>query len=227
MQPRAICVWGDSIAKGVVFDENRRRYVILKDHCLRMLQCVLPIPVVNHGVMGCTAKACLETMEQVDMIPGGVAVIEFGGNDSDMDWRAVAQAPTDAHPARSSLAEYADSLRGIVRTVRDGGMTPVIVPPLPLDGEKYFQWVSRGLDGQAILQYLGDAHMMYRWQEQYADAARDVAAQEKAALLDVRGALLGNRSFYRFYCLDGIHLNEAGHRAIYEYVLPRAQACMA
>ena len=42
MQPRAICVWGDSIAKGVVFDENRRRYVILKDHCLRMLQCVLP-----------------------------------------------------------------------------------------------------------------------------------------------------------------------------------------
>ena len=33
-----ICVWGDSIAKGIVFDEERGRYAILRENCLRLLE---------------------------------------------------------------------------------------------------------------------------------------------------------------------------------------------
>ena len=36
MDKPKICVWGDSIAKGVVFDEQRGRYVICRDNCLEV-----------------------------------------------------------------------------------------------------------------------------------------------------------------------------------------------
>ena len=201
-----ICVWGDSIAKGIVFDEERGRYAILRENCLRLLETELHVPVRNYAVMGRTAPECLAAADPDDRVKGGIAVIEFGGNDSDMDWAAVAREPLKDHPARSML-----------------------VTPIPIDGEKYFRWVSRGLDGGAILTYLGgDAHMMYRWQEQYADAVRDVAREENVRLLDFRGDLLRDRQFGQLYCRDGIHLNARGHRKLFDCarrILEEDKAC--
>ena len=37
MENRMLSVWGDSIAKGVVYDESRGRYAVLKDSCLSRL----------------------------------------------------------------------------------------------------------------------------------------------------------------------------------------------
>ncbi len=144
MQPSAICVWGDSIAKGVYFDEERNRYAILRAHCLRLLAEKMEIPVLNYGSMGCTAPECLARMEAADLRPGGIAVIEFGGNDCDLCWAEVASRPGEEHPARSSLPEFRESLKGMIRFVRRGGMTPVLVTPLPLDGERYFAGYPRG-----------------------------------------------------------------------------------
>lgn len=216
MQPNAICVWGDSVAKGVVYDEARKRYAILKDHCLRLLEKEVTCPIHNYSVMGRTAKETLEAMRREELIPGGAAIIEFGGNDSDMCWADVAKAPQKEHPARSSIAQFKASLGGIIAFVRAGGMTPMLVTPLPIDGEKYFRWVSRGLDGDAIMAYLGDANMMYRWQEQYACAVRDVAREENVRLLDFRGDFLSDRRFCRMYCDDGIHPNALGHRKLFD-----------
>lgn len=224
-----ICVWGDSIAKGIVFDEERGRYAILWENCLRLLETELHVPVRNYAVMGRTAPECLAAADPDDRVKGGIAVIEFGGNDSDMDWAAVAREPLKDHPARSSVEEFRRALKGMIAFARDGGMVPMLVTPIPIDGEKYFRWVSRGLDGGAILTYLGgDAHMMYRWQEQYADAVRDVAREENVRLLDFRGDLLRDRQFGQLYCRDGIHLNARGHRKLFDCarrILEEDKAC--
>lgn len=222
MDQTVICVWGDSLAKGVYYDEDRDRYAILKDGCLRLLAREGGFDVRSHAVMGRTAAECLSSMEAEETVPGAVAVFEFGGNDSDMDWAAVAREPEREHPARSGLAEYKTALTGLASFARRHGMEPVLTTPLPLDGEKYFRWVSRGLDQEAILKYLGgDPHMMYRWQEQYAAAARDAAREADARLLDLRGAFLSDRSFRTYYCLDGIHLNGRGQRKAYEWIMER------
>ncbi len=219
MENRAIIWWGDSNGKGVYYDEARGRYAILRENCLRLMEKEGGLPVRNHSVMGRTAAECLAAIGGDEMIPGGTAVFAFGGNDSDMDWRLVASEPDRDHPARSSIPEFYASLCGLVNAARRGGMTPILVTPVPLDGEKYFRWVSQGLDAKAILQYLGgDPHMMYRWQEQYAAAVRDAAREDDAELLDLRSAFLQDRRFRQYYCLDGIHLNEEGHRKMFGWL---------
>lgn len=216
MKPSAICVWGDSIAKGVIYDETRKRYAILRENCLRLLEEALQVPIHNYAVMGRTAPECLANARAEELVPGGVAVIEFGGNDSDLCWADVAKDPGHEHPARSSLSQFQDSLRGIISFVREGGMTPMLVSTLPIDGERYFHWVSRGLNQEAILSYLGDPQMMYRWQERYAFAVRDVAQSENVRLLDFRAEFLADRRFSKMYCDDGIHPNALGHRKLFE-----------
>ena len=37
MYDKVLSVWGDSIAKGVIFDEERGRYAVLRDSCLSRL----------------------------------------------------------------------------------------------------------------------------------------------------------------------------------------------
>ena len=79
MMPKAICVWGDSLAKGIVYDENRGRYAILRENCLRMLEQKLQVPVHNYAVMGCTASDCLKQISEDELVPGGEEVDAVGG----------------------------------------------------------------------------------------------------------------------------------------------------
>ena len=223
MKPKAICVWGDSLAKGIVFDHNRGRYAILRDNCLRMLEKELQIPIHNYSAMGRTASECLKEISREELVPGGVAVIEFGGNDSDICWADVSRDPTREYPARSTIPQFKESLRGLVRFVRKGGMKPALVVTMPIDGEKYYHWVSQGLDEKAILSYLGDPQMMYRWQERYANAVREVACREDVKLLDFRTDFLSDRQFFRLYCDDGIHPNALGHQKLYQCALNAIQ----
>ena len=76
-----IYVWGDSIAKGIVMDEARGRYRISKENCLTRLEKESGVEIHNFAVMGNTSAQGLERMNAGMPNEGGVAVIEFGGND--------------------------------------------------------------------------------------------------------------------------------------------------
>lgn len=224
MIPKAICVWGDSLAKGIIYDRSRRRYAILRENCLRMLEKEVKVPIYNYAAMGCTASDCLSQIRQEELVPGGVAVIEFGGNDSDLCWADVARDPEHEHPARCTIPQFKKSLKGLIQFVRQGGMTPMLVATLPIDGEKYYHWVSKGLDAKAILSYLGDPQMMYRWQERYANAVREVACEMGVRLLDFRADFLSDRQFCHLYCDDGIHPNALGHQKLLRCALSALQS---
>ena len=139
MQIDSVSVWGDSIGKCIVYDEERSRYAICRDNYATRLKAE-GVAVENHSVMGYTV--CQATLAEKDMRPGGVAAIEFGGNDCDLDWKAVSENPDVYHEARTPIGVFKDTLAGMVKKVRAFDMRAVLVVPPPLDAEKYFAWVS-------------------------------------------------------------------------------------
>lgn len=214
MAVRNIGLWGDSIGKGVIYDETRGRYAILKESCVNLLSKKLNCPIENHAVMGATAAQGMERMREDFLHEGGIAVLEFGGNDCDMPWKEISEAPEKEYRPRATIEEFISSMEALIEKVRSAGMEAMLVTPPPLDAEKYFAWVSRGLNAEAILSFLGDVQHIARWQEGYAAAVREVAARTGSRLLDIRDAFLGAGPIGDFYCLDGIHPNAKGHELL-------------
>ena len=147
---------------------------------------------------------------------GGVAVIEFGGNDCDLDWKAASEQPEVAQQGRVPLKAFGENLKRMIACARGAGMEPVLVTPPPLVAKRYFDWVSRNLNPARILDYLGDVEHIYRWQERYALMIRNVAREENARLLDVRDAFLAQPRMTDMICIDGIHPNEKGHAMLFD-----------
>lgn len=219
-----IHVWGDSLARGVVYREDKARYAISHERCTTRLAEALGQKVENHSGMGATVLDGLTWFAPFQGTPGALCAVEFGGNDCDLDWARVAANPGEPISAKVPLDRFEEGLRLFVSRIRERGMTPLLVTPLPLHAERYYRWVSRGLDAGAILTALGDVNHIYRWQERYAIAVRNVARSERCALLDLRDALLAQPDYENLMCIDGIHPNDAGHKLLSDTVIDWVQA---
>ncbi len=209
-------IWGDSLLKGVVFDELRNRYVILKDNCIARLKDLMPCPVENHARMGLTAAQAIDLVEAEPPEADALALIEFGGNDCDMDWAAIAADPLKEHQPNTPPQAFAEKLERLVAQVRGEGMRPMLVVPTPLCATRYFDWVTRALDREAVLRYLGDVEHIYRWQELYACTVYRTALKLACPILDLRTPFLQHRNYKELLCVDGIHPNAAGHALMLE-----------
>ncbi len=223
MLSRAIHIWGDSIGKGIVFDEQRNRYSISAIRCADQLEKSFGIPVYNHAKMGATVLEGLEIMHSRGLDEADnhdmMVAIEYGGNDCDLDWAAIAQNPLTHHDAKVPLPLFREKLIEFVSLIRKTGGQPLLVTPPPLEASRYFAWVTKGLNAQAVLDYLGDVQHIYRWQERYALAVRDVARIAGCELLDVRDQFLAQRDFADLLCVDGIHPNARGQALITQTAL--------
>ena len=220
-----ICIWGDSIAKGVVYDEQRGRYAVCRNNCLARMSRELGRDVHNFAVMGSTSDQGLERMQAQTLESDAIAVIEFGGNDCDLDWKAASEHPEILQEGRVPLARFGANIRSMIRRVREAGMRPLLVTPPPLVSQRYYDWVCRGLDAKRILGYLGDVEHIYRWQERYAILVRKIAEEEGTRLLDVRDLFLSQLRMTDLICADGIHPNEQGHALVFEELRGALAGC--
>ena len=89
---------GDSIIKGVLFtqEENGHGHYSLSDHNIAdRVADSLHCEVVNLGKMGCTIEAGERILERhMNSLDGTKYVLMcYGGNDSDYDWKAIANYP--------------------------------------------------------------------------------------------------------------------------------------
>lgn len=93
---QSIGVWGDSVMKGVVYDENKSKYTLLSENGADKASRKLGLRLFNRSRMGCTVtKGAAAAQEGSAAAGGGLrrGAIEFGGNDCDYDWAQVASHP--------------------------------------------------------------------------------------------------------------------------------------
>jgi len=216
---RPIHLFGDSIGKGILFDEGRGRYVIARERCDVRLQETLGIPVENHARMGATVEEGLQDFLNSGDLSGSIVAIEYGGNDCDLNWAEVAKEPSAYHEAKIPLITFRRLLKEFVLTVRRRNAAPLLVTPPPLDAQRFFNWVTKGLDADAVLKYLIDVQNIYRWQERYAIAVRDVALETGCDIFDLRDVFLSRRDVQDLISLDGMHPNTKGHLLIAESLM--------
>ena len=82
---------------------------------------------------------------------------------------------------------------------------------VPLDADRYLQFISKNRDGKNILSWLGDAAHLYRWQEYYNALTVQMARAFGCRLIDLRTAFLQSRNFLDLLCPDGIHPTDSGY----------------
>ena len=215
---KQIDIFGDSVMKGVQLDEKNRRYFTPKEDNADRFQRKYPISIRNSSKFGCTIEKgfglivkALERGSVRDM-----ALLEYGGNDCDYDWNAVSDDPKGNHVPHTPLETFEMVYGKILRMLQAKGIQPLVMTLPPIDAEKYFRWICRdGLDREAILKWLGDVQMIYRFQELYSAAAVKMAIQTGAVVIDVRSAVLDKHNFRELLCEDGIHPNEKGRQLIW------------
>lgn len=213
-----IQIYGDSIMKAVLVDENYK-YRPIGSQLLEQLQQDTGIRATNRAHFGYTAQRG-QTVLQRDLDKGldcDVALLEFGGNDCDHNWAEVALAPEGEHTPNTPLPRFLDTLKEMALAVKARGIQPVLMTLPPLDAEKYLNFIGlRGADTGAILSWLGDVQMIYRWQELYSNAVAQLAARLDLPLLDIRSRFLSRRDYTSLIARDGIHLTRSGYELIYD-----------
>lgn len=61
---RSIALWGDSVMRGVVYDEQRGRYGLLPENAADRASRTLGLTLYNRSRMGCTVTKGLSIMKR-------------------------------------------------------------------------------------------------------------------------------------------------------------------
>ena len=210
-------VWGDSVARGVIYDERRARYMISKQAAARSVSAAIGTEVILRAHMGMTAVQGAALMEK-DLEKGMVAeaaLLGFGGNDSDFDWRAISENPRAEHKPRTPLPLYESVMRGMVRRLKQEKIRVFLTTLTPVIAERYFDFCSRmDLNREHILAWLGTKERIARFHAEYSRAVERIAAEEECPLIDLYGTFRRQKNMGDYFCVDGAHPNDAGQALI-------------
>jgi acyl-CoA thioesterase I len=217
-----ILVTGDSISRGIVFDESKGKYSVCDTSYVAIVQKRLKGIVQNVSRFGNTIVRGIGKLgREIAQGKPDVVLIEYGGNDCDFVWDEVAAHPESEHLPQTDLALFEETLTGTIASLNKENIVPVLMTLPPLNADNYLKWVSHQ-DPTAelnILKWLGSVTKIYWWQERYSSAILSIAGQTKTRCIDVRHAFLESPDFLSLICRDGIHPNESGHELIAKTIL--------
>lgn len=224
---KKIVALGDSVIKGVILNREgeNSRYSLADKSIVECCAERLGIESVNLGKMGCTIEAGERILNRfADRLAGAKYVLlEYGGNDSDYDWRAIAEAPDGQHVAKTPIEMFECVYERVINKVKELGAIPLVLSLPPMDAQQYFNFFSSGWSQDRkdnVLSWLGGStNTIMSGHELYNLATMRVAQRTGAVWVDVTSELLRERNFRSYLCDDGIHPNERGQRMIAEAVL--------
>ena len=191
-----LCFFGDSIGKGIVYDKERGRYVPTENSFVRLVGEEEKIDIENFSRFGCTVTRGEQIVERnvPEIKSSDYVVLEFGGNDSDYNWKKIADDPDAEHSPNTPLSVFVETYKKVIGEIKKLGKIPVILNLPPVDARKYFRWVSNGVNGDNIMKWLGgDEIYIYRWHEMYNAAICDLSNSMKIPMIDIRSAFLVKR----------------------------------
>ena len=213
---KKILVLGDSILKGIQVDPETGKYIIKNEIDALGLETEFHLSIQNKSHFGAT---CINGDKLLNRLLNhgdhyDAVVMDFGGNDCNYDWAAVAADPTGEHFPIVPLADFLDRYRALIRRVKAHGMTPIVTTLPPLVPQRFFDWWCRDLDKAAVRHWLGCECNIYAHQEKYSRTVERLAWEERIPLVDIRGAFLENGRLGTLMCADGTHPNSTGQTLI-------------
>ena len=218
---KIITILGDSIARGLMYDDATNKYTICRDTFMNALS-KKGYNLKNLARVGGTIDNATELFEKCEKQPGTMLAVEVGGNDSALKWDEVAANPDAYHDAVVPLKDFGEKLRSLLNKAKTCSMQPLLVTPLPVVADRYIKWMAKDLDFEAIMRYLGSYEWIYRWQERYALEALKAARDVECRIFDLRSEFLLQRDFPSLMCEDGIHPNKDGYQLISKAVMAMA-----
>lgn len=216
---QTIEIYGDSIMKGTFLDGEAQRYRFSSEKLINNFQDKFSIRVSNKSMFGCTIVKGYDLLcKHIEKgLECEAVLLEYGGNDCDYRWDEVAADPDFDHLPNTPLPLYIETYRKMVDRLQEKNITPIIMSLPPLDANRYFKWITRkGLNGDNILKFLGDAQRIYRQQEMYSFAATKIAYETGSMFIDVRTPFLDKQYCKDLFSEDGIHLNQEGYQLVYD-----------
>lgn len=220
----SVCIFGDSVAKGVVFDTVKNKYRLLKDSFANIVESQQNISIFNFARFGCTISMGSEILKrhENELNRFDYTILEFGGNDCDYNWSEIAEDPLGQHLCNTPIPQFREKYMELISLVLQNGGRPVLLNLPPIDPRRYFNWVSKGLNKKNILAFLGEIDAIYKWQEMYSTTVEELAAKEKIPMIDIRSGFMSKKNFSNYLCADGIHPNEKGHLLISRAIREKA-----
>ena len=217
----AIFLLGDSVSKGVMFDNEKGRFSLLRESFYNLLRPKFNTEVVNISRLGRTLSDALTALEQQLKLrkPRAVA-IELGGNDCDFDWVQVAKEPQAAHECKTPFTQFEQGIRDLVTRLRRDNIVPILINLPPIDADRYFRFICREDPKmeKGVLSFLGSVTHIYWWHERFSSVIGKIADEMGARFIDIRRNFLYQEDYRDFIGDDGIHPNEHGHKLIAECI---------
>lgn len=149
-----ICILGDSVAKGILYNEADGRYVCGKNSFAARLAAD-GAEVDNISVFGCTVTKGLQLAQRhiARLESADVILLEFGGNDCDFHWDQIAADPDAHHEPNTSMERYLENYTKLIYLTQGSGAVPLVLNLPPIGAKRYFDRFSVNMDdrGKKIL----------------------------------------------------------------------------
>jgi len=217
-----IVAYGDSITKGIIYDDKKSKYAMLKENFTSIIENKIKGPVYNAGKFGSTImRGALKMYNDVIKKSPDMVLVEFGGNDCDYKWDEIAKNPEMEYKPNTDIYTFRETLLAMIDTLKTNHILPVLMTLPPLDPLKYFKWIAKedSFAEKNILLWLGTKDRLFTWHNSYSKMITEVANETGTVLIDVRSEFLKYKDYSQFLCKDGIHPNTEGQSLIATVIL--------
>lgn len=209
-------IYGDSIMKGTILDTGYRYHAIMNEYLIRLYE-RFGIEAENRARFGITVQRGHSILLR-DIDEGldcELALVEFGGNDSDFKWNEISMEPDKEHLPLTSMADFKQNIAAMTEELRAQGVQPIMMTLPPIEPNRYLDFVSRnGNSRENILKWLGYVEKIYETHKSYSDAVAEIAQERIVPLVDVRSAFPSGNALGEYMCIDGVHPDKNGYRLI-------------